>query len=110
MSDIRSVILKATVAAVCLLIALSAPAAAQNAAPGSASELGTETSNWGLAPFLPIPTVNLSEADKKLVRDIEDRQLQERRALEDKYEADRRALLIRQAEEREALKQSLSVP
>jgi hypothetical protein len=55
-------------------------------------------------------TLNLSAENKKKVRDLEDRQLLERRDLEDRYDAELRAMLIRQAGEREALVKLLLGP
>jgi hypothetical protein len=93
-----------------MFAALPTGASAQVAPPSPSGQLGTESGNWGLAPFVPILTLSLSDENKKKVRDLEDRHLQERRALEDKYEAELRALLIRQADEREALKKLLLNP
>jgi Spy/CpxP family protein refolding chaperone len=103
MSHIRSTLVKAALAAACLLGAVSIGAVAQDAPSGPPAEGGTESANWGLAPFVPILTLNLSAENKKQVRDLEDRQLLERRDLEDRYDAELRALLVRQADEREAL-------
>lgn len=82
----------------------------QDAAPSPTSELGQETGNWGLAPFIPIPTLALSAEAKQSVRDLEDRQLGERRALEDRFNVELIALLKKQAGEREALILSFTGP
>jgi Spy/CpxP family protein refolding chaperone len=110
MSRIRSAPIKAILAAACLLGALSIGAVAQDAPSSPPSELGSESANWGLAPFVPIMTLSLSAENKKKVRDLEDTQLQERRVLEDRYEAELRAMLIRQADVREALRKLLLGP
>ena len=110
MSCLRLAPTKALLAAASLLTAFSIGAVAQDASSSPPSELGTESENWGLAPFVPILTLNLSAENKKKVRDLEDQQLQERRALEDRYEVELRAILIRQADEREALIRGLLGP
>lgn len=93
----------------CLATPFVTTSVAQDALPPT-DTLGSETANFGLAPFQPIPTLMLSDEHKRTVRALEDRQLQERRALEDRYAVELRALLIRQADEREALTQQLASP
>ena len=110
MSSIRLGHAGAFLVASCLIAALPIFASAQDAPQGASSQLGSETENWGLAPFIPIVTLNLSAEGKQKVRDLEDRQITERRELEDRYEAEVRTLLLRQAEEREALTKLLVGP
>lgn len=102
MFHIRTFLFSLAIAIACIL-GLPPAGQAQDAQPSPTSEQGKEPGNWGLAPFIPIPTLALNEEAKQIVRDTEDRQLQERRALEDKYQEELRALLKRQADEREAL-------
>ena len=102
MFHIRTLLFSLPIATACIL-GIPADGQAQDSQSVPPSEQGKETGNWGLAPFIPIPTLALNEEAKQIVRDTEDRQLQERRALEDKYQEELRALLKRQADEREAL-------
>jgi len=83
---------------------------AQDASPGQAPGGAGEMANFGQAPFQSIVTINLNDEAKKMVRDLEDRQLQERRALEDRYAGELRELLVKQANEREELWRLLSTP
>jgi Spy/CpxP family protein refolding chaperone len=87
---------------------VASAARAQSAPPSPASELGSETGNWGLAPFAAIPTFAVRPEDRAAIRAMEDQHIKERRAFEDKYEAELRALIRKQAEEREALRARLS--
>ena len=85
-------------------------AGAQSAPPSPTSELGAETSNWGLAPFVAIPTISLRPEDRSAIRALEDQHIKERRAFEDKYAGELRSLLHKQEAEREALRAKLSGP
>jgi len=111
MFEIRSLFLVAPLAAACFL-ATPAAGQAQESQSNQLPDQGNEiNNNWvGIAPFIPIPTLALNEEAKKFVRDTEDRQLKERRTLEDKYQSELRDLLKRQADEREALVARLSQP
>lgn len=101
-----SVILAVLFVSVGLIV--SPAAQAQNATPNIPSELGAEPSNWGLAPFAPIPTFAVRPEDRAAIRALEDQHIKERRAFEDKYEDELRTLMRKQAEEREALRAQLS--
>ena len=92
-----------------VLAAFVIASAAQDA-PRRPDSPGSETGNFGLAPFQPIPTLMLTDEQKQAVRALEDRQLQERRTLEDRYAGELRALLIRQADEQDALIRQLAGP
>lgn len=96
----------AAIIVVTILTALQL-ARAQNASSPT-QELGTESANWGLTPFAAIPTIALRPEDRSTIRSLEDKQIKERRAFEDKYEGELRALIRKQAEEREALRARLS--
>ena len=109
MMHIRSHLLPLLVATACIL-GLPPAGQAQDALPNQNTEQGKESGNWGLAPFIPIPILALSAEAKQTVRDLEDSQLRERRALEDKFQDELRGLLKRQAEEREALILRLTRP
>ncbi len=102
MFHIRTFLFSLPIATACIL-GLPPAGQTQDAQPIPTSEQGKEPGNWGLAPFIPIPILALSAEAKQTVRDFEDQQLRERRALEDKYDEELRALLKRQADEREAL-------
>ena len=80
---------------------------AQNAQPGPTYDLG-ESGNWGLVPFSAVPTVALRPEDRAAIRMLEDQQIKERRAFEDKYETELRQLIQKHANEREALRSRLS--
>jgi hypothetical protein len=92
-----------------LSVTFGAPSA-QEVSPRAASDTADEMANFGQAPFQSIVTINLNDEAKRMVRDLEDRQLQERRALEDRYVGELRELLMRQASEREELWRLLSTP
>jgi hypothetical protein len=109
MFHIRTFLFSLPIATACVL-GIPPDGQAQDAPPSPTSEQGKETGNWGLAPFIPIPTLALSAEAKQSVRDLEDRQLSERRALEDKFNEELLALLKKQAGEREALILSLTTP
>lgn len=109
MFHFRYLLLSLPIATACVL-GIPPDGQAQDLQSAPATDQGKETENWGLAPFIPIPTLALDEEAKQMVRDTEDRQLQERRALEDKYQLELRALLKRQADEREALRVRLTQP
>lgn len=103
---------KFLVAAAVAIAALHAtsPAWAQSPPSSPAVDPGSETGNWGLAPFAAVPTISLRPEDRAAVRALEDRHIGERRRFEDKYDAELRALISRQAEEREALRARLAPP
>jgi Spy/CpxP family protein refolding chaperone len=109
MLPIHRTLFSLIIATACIF-APSTAAQTQNAQPAPATEPGMETGNWGLAPFIPIPTLALNEEAKRTVRELEDQQLRERRTLEDKCQEELRTLLKRQAEEREALLARLTQP
>ena len=109
MFHIRTFLFSLPIATACAL-GIPPDGQAQDPQPAPASEQGMETGNWGLAPFIPIPTLALSAEAKQTVRDLEDQQLRERRTLEDKYDEEVRVMLKRQAEEREALILRLTAP
>jgi len=111
MWNTRSTVALAVVAAL-VLLGMSDGATAQEPPLNQTPVQNSETdNNWmGLAPYIPIPTLALSEGAKKLVREAEDRQLQERRSLEDKYQTEFRDLMKKQADEREALLARIANP
>lgn len=65
--------------------------------------LGSESNNFGLTPFYAVPSVVLSPEATRKLRDLEDAQLRDRRALEDRLATEMRDLLVQQAADREAL-------
>jgi hypothetical protein len=88
--------------------AASGPARAQGQNQAAPPEVGLEVGNLGSIPFVAQPTLLLRAEDKAKVRQLEDRQLQERRALEDRYDQELRQVMLRQASEREALLRSFA--
>jgi Spy/CpxP family protein refolding chaperone len=103
----RSMIVAAIVAVIAT--GLAAPAGyAQNAPPSPTADLGQESGNWGLAPFSAVPAIALRPEDRTAIRTLEDQQIRERRAFEDKYEGELRTLMQKHADEREALRARLS--
>lgn len=74
--------------------------------PSLPADAGTDKANWGTMPYSPPEQPLMKPEHKQAMRDLEDRQIKEVRALEDKYDADRMALRRKQADEREALKHS----
>lgn len=100
-------LLRSTLVVGLALVPLSGSAQNTN---GTARELGSESANWGLAPFVTLPALPLRAEDRLAVRSLEDQHLKERRQFEDKYETELRALIRKQAEEREALRTRLSAP
>lgn len=94
----------AAFAAAIFILTAAAPAMAQqNGAPARG---GDEAGNFGNVPFSN-PQIVITRADDRAAwRKLEDKQLKERRDLEDKYGDELRAMHVRQAEERDALLKS----
>jgi len=88
---------------VILLCGLAVSATAQPP-PQASSELG----NFGDTAGTPARLVLTTPAQRDAWRQLEDRQLAERRRLEDQFAEDLRALMVRQAEERDALLRTLA--
>jgi Spy/CpxP family protein refolding chaperone len=96
--------------AVLALVTLPAAAlpAQERIPPAPPTEASTDVGNWGFLPFAVPETLILAPEQRQVLRELEDRQLDELRALEDRYAADLRALRQRQTEERTALVGSLA--
>lgn len=82
-----------------MAISVTAALAQQDGPQRGSSEVG----NFGDVPFANPQIIITRPEDRVKWRALEDKQLKERRDLEDRFEAEFRALRVRQAGEREAL-------
>jgi len=100
--------LSGTFAALAIALALPWVAHAQESPGADTRGLGKEEANFGLTPFISVPTIVLSEVKMARLRSLEDAQLRVRRQLEDRFTKEMRDLLVQQAKERQALIAELS--
>jgi hypothetical protein len=98
--------LSAAIVPLCIVLATAAagPVEAQTAPPPTPPpEASSDVGNWGFLPFSAPEVVVLRPEDRSAMRKLEDKQLQETRAIEDRFAADLRALRVKHAQERESL-------